>query len=94
MKKILIYEYITGGGLIGKNFDHSLLSEANLIIDSLISKTDSIVNFFCDYRYKYKNNKNAILITANNHDTIYYVCRIPYSTQKTTSYRGFILSNL
>ena len=71
MKKILIYEYITGGGLIGKKFDHSLLSEANLIIDSLISKTDSIVNFFCDYRYKYKNNKNAILITANNHSIIY-----------------------
>jgi len=71
MKKILIYEYITGGGLIGKKFDHSLLPEANLIIDSLISKTNSTVNFFCDYRHKYKNNKNAILITANNHDTIY-----------------------
>lgn len=72
MQKFLIYEYITGGGLIGKKFDHSLLLEANLIIDSLISKTNSVVHFFCDYRHnRYKNNKNAILVTPYNHDIIY-----------------------
>ena len=71
MKKILIYEYITGGGLIGKKFNHSLLSEANIIIDSLISKTNSIIDFFCDYRHKHKNHKNAIIVTPSNHDVIY-----------------------
>ena len=71
MKKILIYEYITGGGLIGKKFNHSLLMEANLIIDSLLKSRDYSINFFCDYRHKYKNYKNAIPITLDNSDIIY-----------------------
>ena len=33
MKKILIFEYITGGGLIEKKVDNSLLFEAEIIPD-------------------------------------------------------------
>ena len=30
MKKILIFEYITGGGLIDKKISHNLTNEANI----------------------------------------------------------------
>lgn len=71
MKKILVFEYITGGGLIENKLNHSLLKEANTILDSLISGSNFIVDFFCDYRHKYKNNNNAIIVTPNNRDIIF-----------------------
>ena len=49
MKKILIFEYITGGGLIEKKVDNSLLFEAEIILNSLIETYNYNVNFFCDY---------------------------------------------
>ena len=47
MKKILIFEYITGGGLIEKKVDNSLLFEAEIILNSLIETCNYEVNFFC-----------------------------------------------
>ena len=46
MKKILIFEYITGGGLIEKKVDNSLLFEAEIILNSLIETYNYEVNFF------------------------------------------------
>jgi predicted ATP-grasp superfamily ATP-dependent carboligase len=71
MKKILIFEYITGGGLIENKLNYSLLNEANIILDSLIKESKNTVHFFCDYRHKYKNNNNAILVYPNNKDIIF-----------------------
>ena len=71
MKKILIFEYITGGGLIENKLNYSLLNEANIILDSLIKASKNTVHFFCDYRHKYKNNNNAILVYPNNKDIIF-----------------------
>ena len=71
MKKILIFEYITGGGLIENKLNYSLLNEANIILDSLIKESKNTVDFFCDYRHKYKNNNNAILVYPNNKDIIF-----------------------
>ena len=46
MKKILIFEYITGGGLIGNKVDNNLLFEAETILNSLIKTCNYEVNFF------------------------------------------------
>jgi len=71
MKKILIFEYITGGGLIDKKIAHSLSDEANLILGSLIDNPTITTHFFCDYRSKYKNHKNSIIVTPQNKNIIY-----------------------
>ena len=71
MKKILIFEYITGGGLIENKLNYSLINEANIILDSLIKESKNTVHFFCDYRHKYKNNNNAILVNPDNKDIIF-----------------------
>ena len=71
MKKILIFEYITGGGLIDNKLNHYLVNEANIILASLINGSDFIVHFFCDYRNELKNNNNAIIVSPNNKDIIY-----------------------
>ena len=71
MKKILIFEYITGGGLIDKKITHTLTDEANIILGSLIDNPSITTHFFCDYRNKYKNHKNAILVTSQNKNIIY-----------------------
>ena len=71
MKKILIFEYITGGGLIENKLNYSLINEANIILDSLIKESKNTVHFFCDYRHKYKNNNNAILVYPDNKDIIF-----------------------
>ena len=73
MKKILIFEYITGGGLIDKKIDHSLTDEANIILSSLIDNPSVDTHFFCDYRSKFKNNKKSILVTPKNKNIIYDV---------------------
>ena len=59
MKRILIFEYITGGGLIENKLDHHLLTEANMILRSLIDTNKYQISFFCDYRHKYANRKEA-----------------------------------
>ncbi len=71
MKKILIFEYITGGGLIDKKITHDLTDEANIILGSLIDNPSISTHFFCDYRNKYKNHENAILVTPQNKNIIY-----------------------
>ena len=71
MKKIIIFEYITGGGLIDKKINHRLTNEANIILGSLIDNPSIITHFFCDYRNKYKNHKNSIIVTPQNKNIIY-----------------------
>ena len=46
MKKILIFEYITGGGLIEKKVENSLLFEAQIILNSFINTSNYDVDFF------------------------------------------------
>lgn len=71
MKRILIFEYITGGGLIENKLDHHLLTEANIILRSLINTTKYQISFFCDYRHKYVSRKGAIIVNQNNSKIIY-----------------------
>ena len=71
MKKILIFEYITGGGLIEKKVDNSLLFEAEIILNSLIETYNYKVNFFCDYRHRFRHKKDAIIVSNDNTEIIY-----------------------
>ena len=71
MKKILIFEYITGGGLIEKKVDNNLLFEAEIILNSLIDTCNYEVNFFCDYRHRFRYKKGAIIVAKNNTKIIY-----------------------
>lgn len=66
MKKILIFEYITGGGLIGKDFDSNLFNEAKIIINSLVHNNNFNISFFCDYRSSLSSSSTAILINEHN----------------------------
>ncbi len=49
MKKILIYEYITGGGLLNEDLSSNLMFEASAILSSLIESCNRSTKF--DYRY-------------------------------------------
>jgi len=71
MKKILIFEYITGGGLIEKKVDDSLLFEAQFILNSLINSRNYQIDFFCDYRHSYKNKRGAIIVSKDNSGILY-----------------------
>lgn len=71
MKKILIFEYITGGGLIEKKVDNNLLFEAETILNSLIKTFNYQVNFFCDYRHRFRHRDGAIIVSKNNPGIIY-----------------------
>ena len=71
MKKILIFEYITGGGLIEKKVDNSLLFEAEIILNSLIETYNYKVSFFCDYRHRFRHKKGAIIVSNDNTEIIY-----------------------
>ena len=71
MKKILIFEYITGGGLIEKKVDNNLLFEAETILNSLIETSNYQVNFFCDYRHRFRHKEGAIVVSKNNPGIIY-----------------------
>ena len=71
MKKILIFEYISGGGLIEKKVDNSLLFEAEIILNSLIETYNYNVNFFCDYRHSFMHKKGAIIVSNDNTEIIY-----------------------
>ncbi len=71
MNKILIFEYITGGGLIEKKVDTGLLFEAEIILNSLINSNNYHINFLCDYRHRFRNKKGAIVVSKNNPDLMY-----------------------
>ena len=67
MKNILIYEYITGGGIINEDLTHGLLYEAKLILESLIndfSKLKTIdFKYLLDYRLKDRyGSSNSIIV--------------------------------
>ena len=49
MKKILIYEYITGGGLLNEDLTSNLMFEARMILSSLIDSCNRSNKY--DYRY-------------------------------------------
>lgn len=83
MKKILIFEYITGGGLIEKKLKHNLYPEANIILNSLICNKMYDIDFFCDYRHDYKYYDGAVLITPDNKEDI-------YNTQLINNYDYFL----
>ena len=54
MKKILIYEYITGGGLLNEDLTSDLMSEANMITSSVYDSCRKLKyikhNYFRDFR--------------------------------------------
>ena len=66
MKKILIYEYITGGGLSNEDLSSDLMYEAKQILISIIESCDLSKNFdykyFVDYRLKELHSNNSISI--------------------------------
>ena len=49
MKNVLIYEYITGGGIINEDLTHDLLYEAKLILESLINDFSKLKTI--DFKY-------------------------------------------
>ncbi len=66
MKKILIYEYITGGGLSNEDLSSDLMFEAKKILLSIIKSCNLSRNFdykyFIDYRLKELHSNNSITI--------------------------------
>ncbi|MEC8996246.1 MAG: hypothetical protein VYA22_01255, partial [Pseudomonadota bacterium] len=66
MIKILIYEYVTGGGLINEDLSSTLLNEAKLITSNLYSDmraSDGVsFNFFLDERLNNLVTSESILI--------------------------------
>jgi len=73
MQKILIYEYITGGGLINEELYSPLLIEAKKISDFIIDEFSSSekyhVEYFCDHRIK--PNKKCKSIKITNESQLY-----------------------
>ena len=73
MKNILIYEYITGGGIINEDLTHDLLYEAKLILESLIndfSKLKTIdFKYLLDYRLKDRyGSSNSIIVKESDYN--------------------------
>ena len=73
MKNILIYEYITGGGIINEDLTHDLLYEAKLILESLIndfSKLKTIdFKYLLDYRLKDRyRSSNSIIVKESDYN--------------------------
>ena len=70
MKKILIYEYITGGGLLNEDLTSDLMNEAGMITSSIYDscrKSKYIkYNYFRDYRLFSLKEKEAIVLRNNN----------------------------
>ena len=66
MIKILIYEYVTGGGLINEDLSSTLLNEAKLITSNLYNDmraSDGVsFNFFLDERLNDLVTSESILI--------------------------------
>jgi len=66
MQKILIYEYITGGGLINEDLTSNLMHEAKLMTNSLYrdclrSKNISF-KYFQDYRLNSIQKSNSVIV--------------------------------
>ncbi len=106
MKNILIYEYITGGGIINEDLTHELSYEAQLILQSLVddfSKFKSIkFKYFLDYRLSPKlDSDNSILVenSYKTHETDllqkfdYVLPIIPESHARLYSYSKFLEEN-
>ena len=75
MKNILIYEYITGGGIINEDLTHDLLYEAKLILESLINDFSKLktINFkyLLDYRLKDKyESSNSIIVKESDYNLV------------------------
>ena len=68
MRKILIYEYITGGGLINEDLTSMLLHEATLITSYIYQECEKSqyfqYDYFQDYRIKDDYFKKAIKIKS------------------------------
>ena len=75
MIKILIYEYVTGGGLINEDLSSTLLHEAKLMTSRLhsdLSISDDVsFSFFLDERLKNLARPQSILINKQNSNKIY-----------------------
>ena len=70
MKKILIYEYITGGGLLNEDLTSELMNEANMITSSVYDSCRKSkhfkYNYFRDYRLLSLKEKEAIVLRNNS----------------------------
>ena len=70
MKKILIYEYITGGGLLNEDLTSDLMSEANMITSSVYDSCRKLKhikhNYFRDFRLSSVNEKESIVLRDNS----------------------------
>jgi len=75
MIKILIYEYVTGGGLINEDLSSSLLNEAKLMTSRLYSDFEQSEHisfkFFLDERLKNYTTSHSILINKDNANEMY-----------------------
>jgi len=70
MKKVLIYEYFTGGGIINEELcSSSLLSEAKIIVNSVVNEycksQEYQVYYFLDSRLKLDNPGKSIEIKSS-----------------------------
>ena len=74
-KKVLLYEYVTGGGLINEALKSNLYKEAKLMITTLIKDSENNENinssFFCDNRLSISSVSNSIKINKKNYKKIY-----------------------
>ena len=65
MKKILIYEHFTGGGLLNEDLSSDLMNDAKLILLSIMKSCDRSYNYdynyFLDYRLTdYRTDRSII----------------------------------
>ena len=65
MKKILIYEHLTGGGLLNEDLSSDLMNEAKLMLSSILASCDRSYNYdynyFLDYRLtEYRTDRSII----------------------------------
>ena len=69
MKKILIYEYFTGGGLLNEDLSSDLMLEARMMLSTLIESCDRSksfdCNYFLDHRLKDLYSDKAIVTHAD-----------------------------
>ena len=69
MKKILIYEYFTGGGLLNEDLSSDLMLEAKMMLSTLIESCERSKNFdynyFLDHRLKDSDSDKAIITHMN-----------------------------
>ena len=75
MLKILIYEYITGGGLINEDLSSNLLNEAKLMVSELYKDLKELKHisfkFLLDERLEIPARSSSILIKKRNFNDMY-----------------------